>query len=105
MSDQVRPEWVEKAAKAMHADGCPDEECDGGDVGDYEREARNALAAVVPVIQAEAWDAGWDAAVDAANDAEERCDVAGGDFPCGECAICQPGNPYRADALDGGGDE
>lgn len=51
------------------------------------------MAEIWEIIEAraEAWDEGWNAAVDAA----ERCNVAGEDFTCGECAICTQGNPYQ----------
>ena len=35
---------VEMVGEAMHADDCADDECDGGDMGDYDRQARIVLA-------------------------------------------------------------
>lgn len=57
-----------------------------------------SVAGMVTAAKAEAWDEGWDASVAAA----EACDVAGGDWSCGECAICTTPNPYRAAAQEAG---
>ena len=54
------------------------------------------LAAVLPDLLAAAWDEGWSTAVDAA----ERCTVTDGYGPCGECATCDPANPYRTERGD-----
>lgn len=40
--DRVDP--VQAVAEALHADQCPDDECDGGDMGEYERMAEIAVA-------------------------------------------------------------
>lgn len=37
---------VQAVAEALHADQCPDDECDGGDMGEWERQAEIAVAAV-----------------------------------------------------------
>ena len=55
------------------------------------------LAAVLPDLLAAAWDEGWDAAADAA----EQCTVTDGYGPCGECATCDPANPYRSETTAG----
>lgn len=47
--------------------------------------------------KAEAWDEGWNAAADAA----EQCTVTDGYGPCGECATCDPLNPYRPTTTEG----
>lgn len=43
---------VQAVAEAMHADLCPDDECDGGDMGEWERQAEVAVAAARPLIAA-----------------------------------------------------
>lgn len=45
---EVPDELVEAAALVMHSDECPDDGCEGGDLCQYERTARNVLAAVLP---------------------------------------------------------
>jgi len=46
--EQVPAGLVEKAARVLHSDECPDSGCEGGDLRGYERAARNILAAVLP---------------------------------------------------------
>ena len=55
------------------------------------------LAAVLPDLLADAWDEGRNTAADAA----ERCTVTDGYGPCGECATCDPPNPYHPTTTKG----
>lgn len=43
---------VQAVAEAMHADSCPDDECDGSDMGVWDRQAEVAVAAARPLIAA-----------------------------------------------------
>ena len=39
---------LERVARAMHDDACADDDCGGGDLGEYERQAEIAIAALTP---------------------------------------------------------
>lgn len=72
-------EAVREVANALHADACPDEECDGGDMGDFDRQAEITLDALAPHVEArvraeraaalreiaDAYPKAWDAVYDA----------------------------------------
>ena len=79
---------VQAVAEAMHADLCPDDECDGSDMGEWDRQAEVAVEAARPAIEREAkaaaWDEGYEAGWWACYDEDD-----------------EPRNPYRA-ALDTG---
>lgn len=81
MSEGINPELIEKAAQAMHADNCIDDDCDHY-VNEWERDAEVALAAVLPDVirqaKAEAWDEGAAKALrEAADDLERRINEPG----------------------------
>ena len=42
---------LERVARAMHDDACADDDCGGGDLGEYERQAETAIAAMTPSSQ------------------------------------------------------
>ena len=46
-------EALHDAANALHADACPDDECGGEDMGDFDRQAEIFLDALAPVVEAE----------------------------------------------------
>lgn len=46
MSADSPTDPVQSVAEVLHADQCPDDECDGGDMGEWERKAEIAVAAV-----------------------------------------------------------
>lgn len=52
MAELITDEIVLVAARAGHAWDCPDDECDGSDVGSYEHQARDMLEAAAPLIAA-----------------------------------------------------
>ena len=39
---------LERVARALHDDACADDDCGGGDLGEYERQAEIAIAALTP---------------------------------------------------------
>lgn len=66
-------EWTDAEREAvdlaLHADDCPDDDCPGGDLGEYRRQAEVALDALAPSVaarEAQAWDDGFDAGHQAA---------------------------------------
>lgn len=46
--EEVLDKLVYLGAIALHADSCPDDGCEGGDLNEYEREVRTVLAATLP---------------------------------------------------------
>jgi hypothetical protein len=99
--EDIKPEWVEKAAREVYAeweneymgDGeWPAWDSDENLARDTARTwARNILAAVLPEAMAEAWEQGRDAGFDTGNEYGQ-----GHEFPV------STDNPYREGAKGGG---
>lgn len=49
---EAEREAVHEAANALHADTCPNDECGGEDMGDFDRQAEVLLAALAPFVAA-----------------------------------------------------